>query len=90
VFDAAIPLASMPAGLPEEGIVKLGETPSGQALKAVHKGPYSTMHETYEKLRAKIREKGLKEGPRFWEEYVTDPGETDEAELLTNIYILVE
>lgn len=89
-FDAAIPLTALPPGLPEEGIVKLGATPAGKAIMMVHKGSYRTIDETYAKLRQRIKDKGLKEGKYFWEEYVTDSGEADEAELLTNIYIMVE
>jgi hypothetical protein len=32
----------------------------------------------------------LTEKPVAWEEYVSDPGETPEAELLTNIYVAIE
>jgi DNA gyrase inhibitor GyrI len=89
-FNAAIRLMSMPPGLPEEGRVQLGKTPAGKAVMMVHKGPQSTIEETYAKLRTKIKEKGLKEGQYSWEEYVTDSSEVDEAELLTNVYIQVE
>lgn len=89
-FNAAIRLTSMPAGLPEEGRVQLGKTPAGKAIMMVHKGPQSTIDETYAKLRAKIKEKGLKEGQYSWEEYVTDSNEVDESELLTNVFIQVE
>jgi DNA gyrase inhibitor GyrI len=89
-FNAAIRLTSMPAGLPEEGRVQLGKTPVGRAIMMVHKGPQSSIEETYGKLRAKIKEKGLKEGQYSWEEYVTDSSEVDESELLTNVYVQVE
>lgn len=89
-FDAAIPLSAVPAGLPEEGRVQLGKTPGGKTMMMVHKGPYATLDETYAKLRAKIKDKGLKEGKFSWEEYVTDASEVDEAELLTNVYIQVQ
>lgn len=89
-FNAAIPLVDMPPGLPEEGSVQLGKTPSGKAIMMVHKGPQSTIEESYAKLRAKIKEKGLKEGQFSWEVYVTDSNEVDEGELLTNVFIQVE
>lgn len=89
-FNAAIRLTSMPAGLPEEGRVQLGKAPGGKAIMMVHKGPQSSIEETYSKLRAKLKEKGLKEGQYSWEEYVTDSSEVDESELLTNVYIQVE
>lgn len=90
LFDAAIPLASKPEALPEAGAVKLGSLPAGRAIMKVHKGPYTTMAATYQRIRDEMKTKGLKEGARSWEEYVTDAGEVDEAELLTNVYILVE
>jgi effector-binding domain-containing protein/uncharacterized protein YndB with AHSA1/START domain len=89
-FNAAIRLMSLPAGLPDEGKVQLGKSPGGRAIMMVHKGPQATIEETYAKLRAKIKERGLKEGQFSWEEYVTDSSEVDESELLTNVFIQVE
>jgi len=91
VFDAALPLEAKPeAALPEQDGVKLGETYAGRAVRLTHKGPYNTIAATYERLRAYVKEKNLKEKPVSWEENVTDPSETDEAELLTNVYVAIE
>ena len=91
VFDAALPLDSKPEkAVPEQDGVKIGETYAGRVVKLTHKGPYNTMAASYERIHAYTKENNLKEKSIAWEEYVSDPSETDEAELLTNIYIAVE
>lgn len=91
VFDAAMPLAEKPAKAPAEADgVTIGESYSGRAVKLTHKGPYNTMAETYERIHAYTKANNLKEKMVAWEEYVSDPAETDEAELLTNIYVAIE
>ncbi len=91
VFDAALPLDAKPdKPTPEQDGVKLGETYAGRVVKLTHKGPYNTMEPSYERIHAFTKENNLKEKDVAWEEYVSDPSETDEAELLTNIYIGIE
>ncbi len=91
VFDAALPLAAKPASLPPEADgVKVGETYAGRVVKLTHKGPYNTVAASFGKLDAYTKENGLKEKPVKWEEYVSDPVETEEGELLTNVYVAVE
>jgi effector-binding domain-containing protein len=91
VFDAAMPLAEKPAkDVPEADGVKVGETYAGRAVKLTHKGPYNTMAETYARIREHIKAKNLTEKAIAWEEYVGDPTETEDAELLTNVYVAVE
>jgi len=91
VFDAAMPLAEKPAkAVVEADGVKVADTYAGRAIKLTHKGPYNTMNETYDRIHAFAKEKGLTEKTIAWEEYVGDPSETPDAELLTNVYIAVE
>lgn len=91
VFDAALPLDAKPeAAIAEADGVKLGETYAGRVVKLTHKGPYNSMVPSYERIHAYTKENKLKEKDVAWEEYVSDPGETAEAELLTNIYVGVE
>lgn len=91
VFDAAMPLAAKPEKTPAEADgVKVGETPAGRVVKLTHKGPYNTTVSAHERISAYAKEKSLKEKPVVWEEYVSDPGETVETELLTNVYVAVE
>lgn len=91
VFDAAMPLAQKPNPVPPEvDGVKVGETYAGRVVKLTHKGPYHTMVPSYERIHAFTKEQSLKEKTTTWEEYVNDPVENAETELLTNIYVAVE
>jgi effector-binding domain-containing protein/carbon monoxide dehydrogenase subunit G len=90
-FEAAMPLLAPPGSdvVEVEG-VEIGKSYAGRAVKLTHKGPYSTLSKTYERLREHARANGLKEKGVLWEEYVTDPAEIDEDALLTNVYLAVE
>lgn len=91
VFDAALPLDEAPATAPAaEGGVKLGQTFAGKVVKLTHKGPYTSINDTYARIHAYTKEHGLKEGAISWEEYVNDPGETAEEDLLTNVYVVLK
>ena len=91
VFDAALPLDAAPEGaLPEQDGVKIGETYAGRVVRLTHKGPYGTLAATYERIHAYTKENNLKEKGISWEEYVTDPSETPDEEMLTNVYVAVE
>ena len=91
VFDAALPLEAKPAAAPpEQDGVKVGETYGGRVVKLTHKGPYNTLPATYERIHAYTKEKNLKEKSVSWEEYVTDPTETPDEEMLTNVYVAIE
>ncbi len=86
-FDAAIPVdkapeKEVPAGSP----VKVKSTYAGKALKVVMKGPYSGMPKTYDKLHAFMATRGYDSAGAPWDEYVSDPGTTPEADIVTNIY----
>lgn len=74
--------------LPEKGDVKFREIPAIEnALTAVHKGPYSTLNDTYAKVYKHIAENGLAmAGPQF-DFYVNDPSVTPAEELVTEIVI---
>ncbi|NWH07999.1 MAG: SRPBCC family protein [Alphaproteobacteria bacterium] len=90
-FNAAMPIASAPATAPtaEDGVM-LGETPAGQAVKFVHKGPYSAMAASYDAIAAYMKANNLAESDMSFEEYVSDPADTPEADLITNIYYLTK
>ena len=90
VFDAALPLSAPSPEIPTpETGVRLGQTPSGRAVRIVHVGSYDTMAATYERLFAYMKEHNLPEGPVSWEEYVSDPGETAPDQVVTNVYHLL-
>jgi effector-binding domain-containing protein len=69
------------------GEVHAGQTPSGKALKAVHRGPYPKLADTYGKLEAHMKKAGLPMPPVAWEVYVSDPDKTPADDLTTEIYM---
>ena len=86
-FDAAVPVDHAPAkDVPADSPAQVKQTYSGKALKVVLKGPYSQMPATYEKLHAFMAARGYEGNGSSWDEYVSDPGNTPEAELITNVY----
>jgi effector-binding domain-containing protein len=87
LFEAGIPVDSVPAReTSADSPVRIGTTFSGRAVRAVHKGSHGSLPETYAKVEAYIAAHGLKGGERPWEQYVSDPGNTPEADRITNIY----
>ena len=69
------------------GEVHAGRTPAGQALKAVHRGPYPKLQETYSELEGHLLKAGIPTPSTAWEIYVSDPGKTPPDELLTEVYM---
>jgi effector-binding domain-containing protein len=87
-FDAAIPVVMKDVVL--SGNVQAGKSPSGRAVRVIHRGPYDRMMPTYEKLSAYMTANGLREGPVSWEHYISDPGKTPGNELITHIYFQID
>ncbi len=92
-FEAAIPVpgAALQAvdetTLAEASPVTAGWSPSGDAVRIIHTGPYDTLADSYERLAAWMSLHGLSRGERSWEVYVSDPGVTPEDQLVTHIYV---
>ncbi|HWY24551.1 MAG TPA: GyrI-like domain-containing protein [Nevskia sp.] len=94
-FDAGIPLdkadAQAPAtikGKPSE--VKIGQTYAGTALKVEHRGSYKEMGKTYGLIDVYKTAYALQDNGLSWEQYISDPGKTPEAQLVTDIYVPVK
>jgi effector-binding domain-containing protein len=87
-IDIGFPVAAADTAK-AEGDVKAGVTPSGKALKAIHRGPYKTLRETYGVLSEHIKQAGMPMPQVAWEVYITDPDQVPEDELLTEIYMAV-
>lgn len=85
-FVAAIPVDRGDVTTTPESEVLMGTTYAGLAIRAVHKGPYSALEPTYQKLLAFKAAAGLEDNGNSWESYVTDPTTTPEAELTTHVY----
>lgn len=86
-FDAAIPVDE--GAVDPTGVVKLGHLPTGRAARIVHVGPYADTPRSYAQLSAWLAAHGLPQGEVSWEHYISDPGETPDAELITHIYVSI-
>lgn len=87
-IDAAIPVSSTEVEL--SGNVRAGQSPSGRAVRVIHRGPYSRMPSSYAKLAAYMAVHGMREGRVSWEQYISNPGQTAPEDTITHIYFLVE
>lgn len=87
-FDAAIPVAVIPGVLPDD--IQSGQSPSGAAVRAVHRGGYDEMMPTYEKLAAYLSAHGLSQGRVSWEHYISDPEITQLQDRVTHVYIMLD
>ena len=63
-----------------------GMLPGGKAAVAVHRGPYDTIGETYEKITEYIKAQGYEHMGICWESYVDDPQKTATERLKTEVY----
>jgi effector-binding domain-containing protein len=86
-FDAGIPVSGAPErGAGPDSPVRMGETYGGRVVRAVHVGPYSGLEETYGVVEAYVTAHKLEANGRSWNVFVSDPGDTPEEELITEIY----
>jgi effector-binding domain-containing protein len=85
-FQAAVPVNEAPA-VPAEGEVKVGKSPSGTALKFVHRGSYDAMDTTYEAITDHLDERKLQAKDLFVEQYMKDPVTTTDDDLVIDIYV---
>lgn len=88
-FQAALPIAQAPAD-PPKGDLALGQSPSGKALKFVHRGAYDAMDSTYEAITNFLDEKNLEAKDLFIEEYTSDPVTTAQDKLVVNVFVPVK
>lgn len=63
--------------------------PGGIMVRAVHRGPYNTVEETYNKIFAWLTVHGNEVTGLIREMYLNDPSEVAEEELLTEILVPV-
>ena len=85
-FRAAVPVAQAPRSPPAGGIA-VGQSPTGKALKFVHRGSYDAMDNTYEAITNYLDEKQLDAQDLFIEEYLTDLVKTPEGNLIINVLV---
>lgn len=87
-FDAAIPVDRTDVAL--QAPVQAGTSYAGRALRLRHIGGYDGLVPALEQLRAYAQIHDLKTRDRVYSEFVSDPGSTAEAELITDLYLPVE
>lgn len=87
-FFAGIPVADPLTDRPgKDDLVRIGQTPGGRTVVAEHVGPYAGLSSTYAKAHAYAAAYGLEQAGPEWEQFVSDPGQTAEDELITRIFI---
>jgi effector-binding domain-containing protein len=88
-YDAMVPIERAPEGRTTLAPnITFGVTPSGRALRFVHKGPYDDIDSTYETVTAYLEAKDIDVKDSFIEEYVTDLTSSEDASLEINIFAL--
>jgi effector-binding domain-containing protein len=85
-FQAAVPVAQPPSAAPG-GDVMVGKSPTGKALKFIHRGSYDAMDTTYEAITNYLDEKRLEAKDLFVEQYMKDPVTTPEDDLVIEVYV---
>lgn len=86
-FDAAIPVdRALETPVPAESAVQIKQTYAGPALRVVHTGSYGGLAGSFERFMAYVAANGIEENGPSWEQFVSDPGTTPEAELITHLY----
>jgi effector-binding domain-containing protein len=88
-FRAAVPLAEAPKD-PPKGDLAIGQSPSGRALKFVHRGSYDAMDSTYEAITNYLDDKGIDAKDQFIEEYSGGPLKAGSEELLVSVFVPVK
>jgi len=86
IFDSAIPIRGASDETPRDGAVKLGKTYGGPVVRVRHTGSYRNLSSTHRKISAYLAALGIERNGATWESYVSDPGNTPEADLLTYVY----
>jgi effector-binding domain-containing protein len=88
-YHAGYPLETPPQGNLSDA-VKVGETPSGKAMRFEHLGSYADIDATYDAITAYLDEKGVDAQDSFVEEYANDVKDPDDPTLQVNIYVLLK
>ncbi|MBV9114435.1 MAG: GyrI-like domain-containing protein [Hyphomicrobiales bacterium] len=86
-YEIGYPIAE-PTGqvsLPPD--IKLGTTPSGDAIRFVHHGSYDDIDGTYEAITVDLDAKGIEVNDAFLEEYVNDVNDSTDSDLEVYIYV---
>lgn len=84
-FEAMLPVdRAIEVG---SGDIRPGVTPSGRAMRFMHRGPYEDIDSTYEGITAYLDAKGLTVRDQFIEEYLNQPKDAADPSFEINIYV---
>jgi effector-binding domain-containing protein len=90
-YHAGYPLSAAPEGKSSlSDTVKIGQTPSGKAMRFEHQGAYGDIDATYDAITAYLDDKGIDAQDTFIEEYANDVKDPDDPTLQVNIYVLLK
>jgi effector-binding domain-containing protein len=93
-FQAAIPVTGVTdairADAANSGVVRIGRTYAGRALKGIHIGDHSSLPDAYRALEDYMVVKGLDSNGFSWEQYISDPVTTPREKQQTNVYMPVK
>jgi effector-binding domain-containing protein len=90
-YHAGYPLTAAPEGKSSlSDTVKIGQTPSGKAMRFEHQGSYGDIDATYDAITAYLDDKGIDAQDTFIEEYANDVKDPDDPTLQVNIYVLLK
>lgn len=88
-YEAMLPVEGLAPGQAQlNADTRVARTPSGKALRFVHKSTYEEIDQTYEAITAYLDAKGVSVQDSFVEEYVTDLTRPDDDTLEVNIFVL--
>lgn len=88
LLEAAIPVDRTDLAPPAP--MRAGTSYAGPTVKVVHRGDYTGLPAARAQVRAYLATSGLTQAGPLWEEYVSDPGSTPVAELITHIVVPVK
>lgn len=83
VFEPAFPVKGE---VKASGRVKVGEIPSGKAIKAIHVGAYDGLEEIHMGIEDYSKLSNVELADYCWEVYINQPGEVEDGQLETHIY----
>ncbi len=90
-YHAGYPLTAAPEGKASlSDTVKIGQTPSGKAMRFEHQGAYGDIDATYDAITAYLDDKGIDAQDTFIEEYANDVKDPDDPTLQVNIFVLLK
>ena len=85
-FFAGVPIAEVPQVLPDrDAPVRIGQTPEGLTVVAIHPGSRNRITDTVAKTEAFIAAHGFERAGPQWEQYLDDPATTPADRLTTRV-----